>query len=58
MRFRAIHKKPDGSEETVIIISILRDEPGTYASAIYVREDGSVGEDEVNKFVITEGAWR
>lgn len=60
---RAIHRptdyegKPMG-EESVVIIKIFMPSEGIAATAIFVREDGTVSDDNITNFIITHGAWQ
>lgn len=63
MKFRAIHKirdpvvKDAATIENVVIISILPRWPGAWDNVVFVREDGTIGQDTVSQFTIFEGAW-
>ena len=62
MKLRAIHQRErwDGKKEEpvdVVIIGIFLPDPDANAVAVFVRPDGSMGEDVIRNFTITEGAW-
>ena len=62
MKYRATHRpedldgKPKG-EESVVIIKISWPDPELTPSAIFVREDGTLGTDYISRFIIHTDAW-
>jgi len=62
MKLRAIHRRVrhDNTpieEEVVVIILISDNNPELLPSATYVREDGTMSTDSIDRFIITDGAW-
>lgn len=62
MKLVAIHQKRDYQgklirEEKVVIIQITQANPELQPEAIYVLEDGEIGQDIIAHFTITNGAW-
>lgn len=62
MIFRASHTRKNYDDKTlpiesVVIIHFTNPQLEYVAEAIYVKEDGSLGQDSIANFIITDGAW-